>query len=482
MFWRFGAFGAEMYLFSGVVAFRHGIPPWHWNWPSKLDLTCDCPFRFARMRLKSGISAMQSFARQLLFVFGIGLHDLCDCLAMERLQTLVIDGDADTYASSIAYRDTPENRSPLYWSLDSQFTWLHSRGLKYKRKDWLTKFKEYVFDDMGACGYRMNDPPNTPGQLRSGILPIATTRALLTSIWMTFGKTQCLYLETACLRSLKRIASIICTHLTDALSAIRVDTCQPSLSMSVNSHERVSGLANVILSTGHGTSMNNICNMWDSMHSAELLIGRCLDDSHAISDVIFFVAFVQKWRGRCLKPRLGAPVEKWLCHLRRGIVQWLARGLEHYTIHEYPRHHDVSKPPPSRITGRGVRVHPDAVWQMLQQSTETSASLSGVVQVRSADCHAGAAKNVAGRWERLLTSMYHHRTSVVWRHVDHLCITADSSTHVYEDALLAIAYSHELGQACYPPLQFIVAGMLVSIMGAFIQFLLAFGIGLRKRT
>jgi hypothetical protein len=37
-------------------------------------------------------------------------------------------------------------------------------------------------------------------------------------------------------------------------------------------------------------------------------------------------------------------------------------------------------------------------------------------------------------------------------------MSADSSTHAYNDGMLAICYSHELGQSCYPTLQFIVPG------------------------
>ena len=128
-----------------------------------------------------------------------------------------------------------------------------------------------------------------------------------------------------------------------------------------------------------------------------------------------------------------------------------------------------------------MRVHPDAAWDMMQISHGTSASLPQVIQVRSAGGDACAdvkAKGAGARWERLLSAMYHHRTSMVWQGVDHLCITADSSTHSYEDALLALAYSHELDRACYPPLQYIVPGMAKCCT----QFPLAVGIGLRRRT
>ena len=87
--------------------------------------------------------------------------------------------------------------------------------------------------------------------------------------------------------------------------------------------------------------MNAVCACWDSMRSAQLLSGMCLAESHLVSDVICFVAFVKKWRGRCRQARLSVAAVPWLSHLRRGIVQWLAHGMDHYTIHEYPKIHKV---------------------------------------------------------------------------------------------------------------------------------------------
>ena len=74
---------------------------------------------------------------------------------------------------------------------------------------------------------------------------------------------------------------------------------------------------------------------WDSMRAGQLLHDVCLVEPHLLSDVITFVALFTKWRGRCKQARLSAATVQLLGHLRRGIVQWLADGLDHYTIHEY---------------------------------------------------------------------------------------------------------------------------------------------------
>ena len=79
--------------------------------------------------------------------------------------------------------------------------------------------------------------------------------------------------------------------------------------------------------------------------------------------------------------------------------------------------------------------------------------------MRSHDADAGCNSKTASRWETIVQAMYHHRTSMVWPTVNHLCMTADSSTHCYEDTLLALCYSWELDQSCYPLIQHIVPGI-----------------------
>ena len=88
----------------------------------------------------------------------------------------------------------------------------------------------------------------------------------------------------------------------------------------------------------------------------------------------------------------------------------------------------------------------------------TSATLGVVIEVRAAQEDAGVDRRSAPRWETLFQGMYHHRTSLVWPTLNHICMTADSSTHCYEDTMLAMCYSWEIDQACYPTLQHIVTG------------------------
>ena len=103
-------------------------------------------------------------------------------------------------------------------------------------------------------------------------------------------------------------------------------------------------------------------------------------------------------------------------------------------------------------------MHPESIWSMLEQTRDVHVTLSHVMQVRRNDPDGGVGKSCGRYWEQIMGEMYSSRLSMVWPHTSHLCLTADSSTHSYNDVLLAVAYSHELNQGSYPWLQYIRPG------------------------
>ena len=103
-------------------------------------------------------------------------------------------------------------------------------------------------------------------------------------------------------------------------------------------------------------------------------------------------------------------------------------------------------------------MNPESIWGMIQKTASVNVSLRQVLAIKSDDAEGGSVGRNASRWELLLQGMYKQRLDLVWPSTNHLCLTADASTHSYQDAELAIGYSWELGQACYPLLQFVVPG------------------------
>ena len=182
----------------------------------------------------------------------------------------------------------------------------------------------------------------------------------------------------ACLRSLTSAAECVAPHLPAALSSISVS----GTSLRVNHLGHVFGLAG-ILSHLHEHVINSFKATWDCMRRGELIQCEFLAASHTMRDVISFCVKIVKFRaGRGQKP-LGNAAKVWLDNFNNSIRTWLAGCLDYFTLNEYTKHHNVDKQPPSRISGasRRVTVHPDAVWDMLQTSMSSSASLPAVIQV-----------------------------------------------------------------------------------------------------
>ena len=204
---------------------------------------------------------------------------------------------------------------------------------------------------------------------------------------------------------------------------------------------------------------------WLHARLNERPLGAFDADTHSLVDIVFCLSMCSSLRSQHKMHSLSRDFYEWVRTLRNTIVRWLAVALDWYTLHVYAQHHDTSRPPPSyRAVERRddrktyVYMHPAAVWSLLEKQAAHNLTLRQVMSVTSDHKENGSHPQNAIRWEALVECMYNRRLSLAWPHVNHLCMTADSSTHAYNDALLAIAYSWELEQACFPMLQFLVPG------------------------
>ena len=115
----------------------------------------------------------------------------------------------------------------------------------------------------------------------------------------------------------------------------------------------------------------------------------------------------------------------------------------------YQKFCDVDRPPPSyRTQGADDKINrrlvpPEAIWQMIKKTADSSLKLHDVIQARSDDPTAGGSVASAWRWERLIETMYLSGLASGWPNVNHLCISVDGSTHSYNDVLVGLGYSWE---------------------------------------
>jgi hypothetical protein len=337
------------------------------------------------------------------------------------------------------------------------YSWLRLRGLRYQAKCFFKQFASIMrsfggFDD----SYVYRTATSQPHDLG----PICTTAALL--MYILWGaKRSRPPLSDSCRTTLTVIAQRASLNVAGH-SIIAFGVYVGPAPVAVYPNGRVHGFRFVARSLDKLSSINCIARGWAAMRVAGLLDGSVDADEHNLNDIIVFLCSWMRFRAGSNRHLPSVCVRNWLERVTQDFIIWLAGTMDYYTLVVYPANHDVDKLPPSyRMNAHGkcrVRVNPETVWDMLEQSRRTSASLYNVIQIRKDDASAGCNESRAQHWELLLQNMYQERTNVAWKHIDHLCLSVDSSGHAYNDVLVGLGYSHQLDQGVYAPLQYIVPG------------------------
>ena len=217
----------------------------------------------------------------------------------------------------------------------------------------------------------------------------------------------------------------------------------------------------VMMACDHHLSLA-IRSTWLGMQQADFINGSFIAEEHSLVEVMIFLARLNSFRARKRHRRLRDENLTFLQLFVSPLLACLAAIVEHYTVHQYSHLHDVNKPPPSLVSKHGartyVRVHPESVWRMVESTDCINVTLGQVLQVRQQDADAGAHRTRNLAWERLHGNLYSVLLRRAWGFVNHLCISTDASSHSYNEVLVAIFYSHEPTQSCYPRLQFILPG------------------------
>jgi len=380
-------------------------------------------------------------------------------MRIDSCRRLTVDADNAMFPSSIAYYDRRlAHPQPLWWDMRLLHSWLRLRGLRYVAKCFFKRFAS----NMRGCGggfensYVYRTATSEPHDLG----PICTTPSLLMYMF-TEAARSLPPLSDNCASTLNVIAQRASLSIAGH-STIAFGVYVGAAPVTVFPNGRVHGFRFVTRSVDHGCSIKCIAQGWADMCAAGLLGGSADADEHDLNDIIVFLSSWMRFRSRSNRHLPSAIVRTWLKRVTRDFVLWLAVTLDYYTLVVYPTNHDVDKAPPSyRMNAHGkcrVRVNPDTVWDLLEQSRQTSASLHSIIQIRKGDASVGCNASRAQHWELLLQNMYQERTNLAWPHIDHLCLSVDSSGHAYNDVFVGLGYSHQLDQGVYAPLQYIVPG------------------------
>ena len=100
-------------------------------------------------------------------------------------------------------------------------------------------------------------------------------------------------------------------------------------------------------------------------------------------------------------------------------------------------------------------VDPEAMWDMMQSSRQSGASLAQVAVVRKSDPEAGCCASVTRDALSCMNSMYRERMRMAFSDTNHLGSVADPATHSKKESMIGICWSWEASVGAYGVLQHI---------------------------
>jgi hypothetical protein len=209
-----------------------------------------------------------------------------------------------------------------------------------------------------------------------------------------------------------------------------------------------------------------VIRVWGVLKTNGIIDGLYGDaDEHSLTDILLFIAYLPRQRRIARAPLPQCAV---IAHgfLAMSLTNWLATLIDSYVLDVYPAHHDVHRPPPSLRLGSQpssrVKVHPEAIWEMMVQSSKVGASLQQIAVTRSSDVHAGGHQTMAAIWINKRLSMYRMRRASSQEGCHHYNVNADASLHsIGEDVLCSIGYTWESQAGCYGDIQFLITGKCI---------------------
>ena len=109
--------------------------------------------------------------------------------------------------------------------------------------------------------------------------------------------------------------------------------------------------------------------------------------------------FLLRRRREANKKRLANVTVSQIVNLRMCLFRWVAHWMDKYILECYCLLHDVNAPPRSkRGAGHRYKVHPEAIWEVMEESVPyNQSSLGGSLHSTSAP-GAGSKRLVATRW------------------------------------------------------------------------------------
>lgn len=138
-----------------------------------------------------------------------------------------------------------------------------------------------------------------------------------------------------------------------------------NLFLQVVGNGRVAGFSGVLRSLHYGTG-TALTKFWENSKANGRLHDPVEVPSHFLPEILYVLVHVIRSRREANKKPLAQKSVSQIADLRLNLFHWSASWADRYIIDHYCKEHDVDSPPPALKAGAHHKVHPGAIWDLMQ--------------------------------------------------------------------------------------------------------------------
>lgn len=139
-----------------------------------------------------------------------------------------------------------------------------------------------------------------------------------------------------------------------------------TLFLQIIGNGRVIGLQDLLRSLPRACE-TVLRKFWDDAKADGKLQDPLDYPSHFLPDVLFVLAYILRRRREANKKPLSQSTVSQILQMRLSLLHWAAYWIDRYIIASYCSAHDVDSPPPALKVGVRHKVHPEAIWALMQE-------------------------------------------------------------------------------------------------------------------
>ena len=400
-------------------------------------------------------------------------------LLRRHCQPLTLDEDHALLSKAGHLETQDDGGQRLWWGLDFLYDKLKSHGENRKLYAWVQFFKQKVSvselcPEEFFCQTKQSSLPQHA--LHENVATTASILAFLFGFCLKDSRTS------ATVKFVSDWVPSLCSRVCSMLSCTVSIEIEGMMSLMLSPAGLVRGLENT-LSALHRTCFTAWEKEWQAMCDAgiltDALVGEA-DSSVSLQELVRFMFGVDR-----RKRKVGGHI--WqrnstsgsaLFKMQRGIVMFLANGLDLYVREHCMQCHNTSKALPSRRirpthasadgpsgqrtpqSSTMVKMSPDSIWDLFARARDCGVSMKGALQLFDSDrvsAIAGCKPTSVDPWVRRSQTLYDRRASMSLLGATHFNLVADCSTHSSKEILVSVCFSHQNDTACFANIQKIPA-------------------------